>query len=168
MKHLSTNVALFLFCSLLFVSCGKTSEQKQMETDLNKRVMQLHDEGMMKMRQLKGLAAQLDSAQVLFDSLAAKFPKDAASAAATEIAQSKERIAAAGNAMEAWMSGHKPYDETMKHDVVATKLNEEIQNLASVNTRLDAAIANATSTIENQKKMAAELLAKKPAKKGGK
>ena len=83
MKRLSAMVILIVFCSLLLVSCGKTSQQKEMESDLNKRVMQLHDSGMVKMRQAQALDAQLDSAKVLHDSLAAKFPKMQQGTAAT-------------------------------------------------------------------------------------
>jgi hypothetical protein len=167
MKQLSAMVIFALFCSLLLASCGKTSEQKQMESDLNKRVMQLHDSGMAKMRQAQGLDAQLDSAKALHDSLAAKFPKDAAGHSGDDIAQAKGKIESAQAAMHAWMSTHKPYDPEAKHEEVMAKLNADVQELTSVTTQLDTAIADATGTVENHRKFAAELLAK-PVKKGRK
>ncbi len=132
MKRLSAMVIFALFCSLLLASCGKTSEQKQMESDLNKRVMQLHDSGMAKMRQAQGLDAQLDSAKALHDSLAAKFPKDAAGHSGDDIAQAKGKIESAQAAMHAWMSTHKPYDPEAKHDEVMAKLNADVQELTNV------------------------------------
>ena len=167
MKRLSAALVLALVCSLLLVSCGKTDKQRQMESDLNKRVMQMHDSGMVKMRQAQALETQLDSAKVLHDSLATKYPKDAANHGSDDIVQVKQKLASARDAMEAWMSKHKPYDAETKHDEAVTQLNAEIEELATVGSQLDAAIADATGTIENHRKFAAELLAKKPAKKGG-
>ena len=86
--HSMTLLVLFL-SALLFAGCGKSAEQKQMESDLNKRVMQLHDSGMAKMRQAQGLESQLDSAKVLNDSMAAKFPRDAANHGSGDIDQAK-------------------------------------------------------------------------------
>ena len=167
MKRLSAMVIFALFCSLLLASCGKTSEQKQMESDLNKRVMQLHDSGMAKMRQAQALDAQLDSAKALHDSLAAKFPKNAAGHSGDDIAQAKGKIESAQAAMHAWMSTHKPYDPEAKHDEVMAKLNADVQELTNQATQFDKAITDATGTVEDHRKFASELLAK-PSKKGKK
>jgi hypothetical protein len=167
MKRLSAMVFFALFCSLLLASCGKTSEQKQMESDLNKQVMQLHDSGMAKMRQAQALDAQLDSAMALHDSLAAKFPKDAAGHSSDDIAQAKGKLESAQAAMHTWMSAHKPYDPEAKHDEVVAQLNADVQELTNLSTQFDTAITDATGTVENHRKFAAELQAK-PAKKGRK
>jgi hypothetical protein len=167
MKRLSAMVIIVLFSSLLLVSCGKTSQQKAMESDLNKRVMQLHDSGMAKMRQAQALDAQLDSAKALHVSLAAKFPKNAAGHSSDDIAQAKGKIESAQAAMHAWMSTHKPYDPEAKHDEVMAQLNADVQELTNVSTQFDTAITDATGTVENHRKFAAELLAK-PVKKGRK
>jgi hypothetical protein len=168
MKQLSTAIVLALSSCLLLVSCGKTSQQKQMESDLNKRVMQLHDSGMVKMRQAQALTSQLDSAKILHDSLAAKFPKETANHTGDDIAQVSEKLSSAQGGMHAWMAAHKPYDPETKHDEALAKLNADIQKLAYVSAQLDLAIADATGTIENHRKFATELLAKMAAKKGRK
>ena len=168
MKQVMALFSLVLLCSLLLVSCGKTSQQKQLESDLNKRVMQLHDSGMVKMRQAQTLDSQLDSAKVLHDSMAAKFPKDAANYSGDDIARSKEKLESAQGSMHAWMSTHKPYDAEARHDEMMDKLNADVQELTSVSAALDTAIVDATGTIESHRKFAAELLAKKTAKGSGK
>jgi hypothetical protein len=168
MKAHSVTLLVLFLSALFFAGCGKSSQQKQMEGDLNKRVMQLHDSGMVKMRQAQGLESQLDSTKVLSDSLAAKFPGDAAGHGSDDISQAKERLSIAEGAMHAWMAGHKPYDPEGKHDDAMTQLNADIQELMNVSTQLDTAIVDATGTIENHRKYAAELLAKKPVKKGKK
>ena len=139
-----------------------------MESDLNKRVMALHDSEMAKMRQAQGLESQLDSARIMHDSLAATYPKEAADHTSDDIDQAKQKLASARSAMEAWMSKHKPYDEEMKHDEAVAQMNAEMQELTNVSAQLDTAIVDATGTIENHRKFATDLLAKKPAKKGRK
>lgn len=168
MKRLLSALVLVFFSSLLLVSCGKTLQQKQMEADLQKRMMALHDSGMVKMRQAQAMDSQLDSAKILHDSLAAKFPKEAADQTSDDIAMAKQRLASARSAMETWMSGHKPLDAETNHDEAVAKMNADIQELTSVGAQLDTAIVDATGTIENHRKFAAELLAKEPARKGKK
>ncbi len=168
MKNLSFTLFLAFLSSLLLVSCGKTSQQKQMESDLNKQVMQLHDTEMAKMRQAQGLESQLDSVKTLHDSLASKYPKEAANHSSDDIVQAKQKLASARSAMNAWMSAHKPYEAEMKHEEAVKKLNADVQELTSVGAQLNMAIVEATGTVENHRKFAAELLAKKPVKKGGK
>jgi prefoldin subunit 5 len=68
--------------------------------------------------------------------------------------------------MHAWMAAHKPYDPEMKHDEAMKMLNADFDELSKVSMQLDTAIADVTATIENHRKSAAELLAKKPVKKG--
>ena len=65
------------------------------------------------------------------------------------------------------MAGHKPYDPEGKHDDAMAQLNADVQELTNVSAQIDRAIVDATGTIENHRKFAAELLAKKPVKKGG-
>ena len=168
MKHFSTAFSVVLLCSFLLASCGKTSQQQQMESDLNKRVMQMHDSEMVKMRQAQALDSQLDSAKILIDSLSAKFPKDFAGRTSDDIAQAKAKLETAQGAMREWMSAHRPYDAELKHDVAMAKLNADVQDLMKVGTALDTAIVDATGTIENHRKIAAELLSKKAAKKSAK
>lgn len=167
MKTTFTTLFAILLSAFLLVGCGKSEQQKQMESDLNKRVAQLHDSGMVKMRQAQALDSQLDSARTLHDSLAAKYPKEAADHSSDDIAQAKQKLASARSAMESWMSGHKPYDAEMKHDEALAQLNKDVQDLTNVSAQMDTAIVDATGTIENHRKFAAELLAKKPVKKGG-
>ena len=91
MKPYST-MLFVLLSALLLAGCGKSAQEKQMESDLSKRVMQLHDSGMVKMRQAQALDSQLDSAKVLHDSLAARFPKNAAGHTSDDIVQAKEKL----------------------------------------------------------------------------
>ncbi len=165
MKSLSAT--LFLVLSFLLISCGKTEQQKQAESDLNKRLMQMHDAGMTKMREAASLSSQLDSALTLHDSLAAKFPKETAGHDSRDIAEAKQKLASARSAMGAWMAAHKPYNVNAKHDEAMTQLNAEIAELTKVGQQLDTAIVDVTGTVENHRKFAAELLAKKPVKRGG-
>jgi outer membrane murein-binding lipoprotein Lpp len=167
MKTSSLTLFVLLLSALLLAGCGKSAQQKQMEADLNTRVMQLHDSGMAKMRQAQTLDAQLDSALTMHDSLAGKFPRESTGHSSTDINDAKQKIASARAAMEAWMAGHKPYDENAKHEETMSMLNADLQGIEKVSAQLDTAIVDATGTIENHRKFAADLLAKKPAKRGG-
>jgi outer membrane murein-binding lipoprotein Lpp len=167
MKTLPLTVSALFLSVLLLAGCGKSAQQQQMESDLNKRVMQLHDSGMVKMQQALALASQLDSAVAMHNSLAAKFPKESADHTSSDIDEAKQKLTAARGAMETWMTAHKPYDVNLKHDEAMATLNADLQRLESVSAQLDTAIADATGTIESHRKFAAELLAKKPVKKGG-
>jgi hypothetical protein len=167
MKGSVPALVVLLLSSLLLASCGKTSQQKQMESELSKRVMQLHDSSMIKVRQAKVLDAQLDSARVLLDSLAASLPSDSARSASEVIARAKQKIASAHDAMEQWMAAHRPYDIEMDHDEAVAQLNGDIQKLVGVSAELDTAIVDATDVIKNQQQHAGEILSKKPMKKRG-
>ena len=166
MKRPGSALVLLFLCSFLLISCGKTSKEMQVESDLNKRVMTLHDSGMVKMRQALALESQLDSAKIMHDSLAAKYPKEAATHTSDDITRAKEKLVSARDAMKTWMSGYKPYDAEIKHADAVAQMNAEMQELTNVSAQLDTAIVDVTGTIETHRKFAADLLAKKPAKKG--
>jgi outer membrane murein-binding lipoprotein Lpp len=151
--------------ALLLAGCGKSEQQKQMESELNSRIMQLHDAGMAKMEQVKAMSAQLDTILTQHEALAAKFPKEAAGHSSDDIKAAKEKLASASSALETWMAGHKPYDVNMKHDEAMSTLNADLQQLEKVSAQLDTAIVDATSTIDSHRKFAEELMAKIPAKK---
>ncbi len=167
MKNLPLALFVLLLSLLLLAGCGKSVEQKQLESDLNKRVMAMHGTEMAKTRQAQGLGVQLDSVMLMHDSLVGKFPKETAGHSGEDINLAKQKLASARAAMDAWMAGHKPYDENVKHDEVMTKLNADVRDLEKVGAQLDSAIADATSVVESHRKAAADLLAKKKPKKGG-
>ncbi|MBP1647253.1 MAG: hypothetical protein H6Q30_698 [Bacteroidetes bacterium] len=165
MKTLPLALSVLLLSLLVLAGCGKSAEQKQMESDLNKRVMAMHDTEMAKMRQAQDLTSQLDSVMSMHDALVGKYPKETVGHSSDDINVAKEKLASARAAMDAWMSGHKPYDENVTHTEVMAKLNADIQGLEKVREQADTAIADATSVIESHRKAAADLLAKKSPKK---
>jgi outer membrane murein-binding lipoprotein Lpp len=168
MKTYALSFFALLLSVLLLAGCGKTAQQKEMESDLNKRVMQLHDAGMAKVDQAKAMTAQLDTILAQHEALAAKFPKAVVGHTSDDINAAKEKLASATSAMQSWMAGHKPYDINMKHEEVMSQLNADLQALEKVGAQLDTAIADATGTIESHQKFATEVMAKMPAKKGKK
>jgi hypothetical protein len=166
MKNPLLTLSILLLSALFLAGCGKSGEQKQLEIDLNKRVMQMHDAEMAKLDQAKTLDAQLDSAMTMHESVAGKFPKDAAGHTSDDIIQAKEQLAAARSAMDAWMASHKPYAEEMNHAEAMSKMNAEMESLTKVSAQLDTAIAGATATVEAHRQFAQGLMAKKPARRG--
>jgi len=160
MKNSLIIISILVLSALLLVGCGKSAQQKQMESDLNTRVMQMHDQEMAKMRQALDLEAQLDSAMTMHDSLGKQFPKQAAGHTGDDIAAAKEKLAAARGAMDNWMTSHKPYNEEMDHEQAMAQMNAEVESLTQVSAQLDSAIQDATRTIETHKQFATDLMAK--------
>jgi exonuclease VII small subunit len=161
MKNLLLFLSVLLLSALLLSSCGKSSEQKQMESTLNEQVMAMHDTQMMKMKEMQRLDEQLDSAILLNDSLRASFPRETEGYTNDNLTDAKRKLSAARGAMESWMSGFKPYDEEMKHEEAMAQLNTTLQDLTRVGVQLEEAITDATGTIAAHQQAAAELLAKK-------
>lgn len=164
MKKLIKLTALFSVVALLMFGCGKTDEQKKMESDLNDEVQKLHDEGMALSTELSGLQADLSAKLAKKDSLANAVAKELAGTSTEAVNASIAKIKSSTEAMNNWMMNHKGYDEKAKHEEVIATLTTEKEAVSKVKTELEAALTDAKSTVSTLDSAIAELVAKKPAK----
>ena len=158
MKNLM--VLSVLIAAILFVGCGKSDLQKKMETELNAAIMKLHDGQMASMKTMDDLTKQLDEVASMDDSLTRKNPKAAEGHSMDDLKAAKEKLAAVKADMTTWMSGHKPYDENMKHEEVMAQLTKDKDALTKIAADGQAAMSAATAAIESHKAFVQDLMAK--------
>lgn len=161
MKNAPLMLILLLCAAVIFVGCGKSAEEKKLETDLNAEIMKAHDYSMATVDKIKDLLPAIDQALAKHDELSAKFRKQTAGHSADDLNAVKEQLASAKVAMDKWMKEFKPYDENMNHVEVMAKLAKDKEELAKVNAAAVAAVGKAEEVVDLHKKFAEQLLAKK-------
>lgn len=157
MKKLLSCLAV---ASLLLAGCGKTADQKKLESDLNDQVQKLHDVGMSKMSQLADFSTQIDKALAKHDSLAKAYPKQFAAHPVDDLKAAGEAIAAAKTSMATWMKAYKKFDPEAPHEANMAKLNKDVTELTKLNGTIESAVTGATNALDSHATAAAELVAK--------
>lgn len=160
-----TLLVLTAAVAIVLAGCGKSAEQKKLESDLNAAITKAHDEEMATMKVLDSLASAVDAATAQHNELAAKYAKLVTGHTSDDLTSALGKIASAKKSMDEWMKAYRPYDETTPHEQAMAKLNKDMQDLMTVKTQMDDAIKTASAAVTNHTKFADELLAKVPKKK---
>jgi len=160
MKKFGILPVLAIAVAVLVAGCGKSEEFKKLESTLYASVASLHDEGMAMMNKGADLSAQLDRAIAMYDSLAAKYPKQFEGQSSDDLKAAKEKLANATTSMKDWMAGMKPYDPSMDHTEVMAQLTKEKDSITKVKTDFQDAITSATAALEKHKAFAEDMTAK--------
>ena len=160
MKHNALLPILVAGAALLVAGCGKSAEFKKLESDLFGSLSSLHDDGMALMNKGSDMSAKIDDAIVMYDSMAAKYPKEFAGQSSDDLKAAKEKLANATTSMKEWMAGMKPYDPTMDHTEAMAQLTKAKEGITKVKADFQDAISSATTALENHKAFAEEMLAK--------
>jgi hypothetical protein len=153
-------VSCLAVAAVLLAGCGKTADQKKLETDLNNQVQKLHDVGMSKMSQLADLSGQIDKALAKHDSLAKAYPKLFAAHPTDDLKAAGEAITAAKTSMDTWMKGYKKFDPEALHEQNMAQLNKDVTDLTKLNGAIESAVTGATKALDSHSAIAAEILAK--------
>jgi hypothetical protein len=160
MKHNALFPFLLAGAAMLIAGCGKSAEFKKLESDLFASVTAMHDDGMSLMNKGRDLSAKIDDAIAMYDSMAAKYPKEFEGHSNDDLKAAKEKLAGAAASMKDWMSGMKPYDPTMDHTEVMAQLTKAKDGITKVKGDFQEAISSATTALENHKAFAEEMAAK--------
>jgi hypothetical protein len=150
---------------LLISGCGKNDMEKKLEAELNAAVTKLHEEGMQLMKTLPDLQARIDVALSAHDSLGKLYPKLIEGHSSADLVAAKEKLTAAGTAMNTWMKEHKKYDEKMNHVDAMAVLNKEKDDLTRITGETTAAVDAAKTALASHAQFAQDLTAKAPGKK---
>jgi hypothetical protein len=153
-------VSCLAVAALLIAGCGKTADQKKLETDLNNQVQKLHDVGMSKMSQLADLSGQIDKALAKQDSLAKAYPKLFAALPVSDLKAAGEAITAAKTSMDTWMKGYKKFNPEALHEQNMTQLNKDVTELTKLNGAIETAVTGATKALDSHAATVTDLLAK--------
>ncbi|MGA9119705.1 MAG: hypothetical protein WB699_10100 [Bacteroidota bacterium] len=145
--------------TILFSGCGKSEADKKMESELNERIMQAHEGQMAMATQIDELLTKVDAAVAQHDSLAKAFPKVMAEKSDANLLSAKDKLSAAKDAMDSWMSSHEPYNESVKHTIAMEQLNKDMDLVTQVGTQMSSAIAEAQTALDDNAKMADEIMA---------
>jgi predicted nucleic acid-binding Zn-ribbon protein len=152
---------LFVIAGALIASgCGKSEEFKKLESDLFASVKTMHDDGMGLMNKGRDLSAKIDDAIAMYDSMAAKYPKQFEGKSADDLKAAKEKLATAATSMKEWMSSMKPYDPTMDHTQAMAELTKAKDGIVKVKGEFQDAITAATTALDSHKALAEEMAAK--------
>lgn len=155
MRKLVYLSVVYLFAALLLISCGKSAEHIKEEKEVAEAITKVHDE-LMK-APLDDMMKQLASAKAEVDTMASKMKAQKKampdSTLSADIAAASDKLKAAKESMNAWMSGHKPYDEKAKHEEAMQMLSTQKQELEKVKADIDAAHAAAQAVVERHKKL---------------
>ncbi len=152
MKTLQLAAGILAACAFVLLSgCGKSTEEKKAEAELNERIMKGHDVQMATMRRTEGLLHQLDSAIAVTDSLIAKHPNKGPAFSTSALVTARDRLIGSRNAMESWMQSHTPYNAGIKHDLAMAQLQSDLNALLQVQEQMDTAVADVTTALGEQR-----------------
>jgi hypothetical protein len=151
MKATPCVLALLLAGTAALSGCGKSTEQKKMESDLNAQIMQGHEAQMAKARQVDELLARVDTAIAISDSLIKAYPRGMEGHTSSDLIAARDKLQGSRNALESWMQAHEPYNEGIKHDQAMAQLNGDLDALTQVSEQMDSAIIDATKAIDSHK-----------------
>lgn len=159
-------VLLLLSASLLMLEgCGKSTEQKVAEERLNAQVMKLHEHLMEDMAEIRDLNAAIDIELANHDRLALQYPKDLAGRTADDLISARKMLLAAKSEMTKWISGYRPYDDSMNHDTVMTKLSSDTEALRDIQKSIESAKNTANGAIESHRQLSEKVAAAHPGKR---
>lgn len=150
-------MAVFLLS--VFAGCGKTTDQKKMEADLNAEVMKSHEKQMKELDEIRDLMAGIDIELMSYDRLANEHPKQMAGRTPDDLVNAKKTLLSAKSAMESWMSGYKMYDPSVAHEAAMAKLAKDKDDLTKIQVSIDAAKAAANAALDANRKLADQFAA---------
>jgi len=154
-----------LACALLLAGCGKSEAEKAAESELNAKIMKAHEDQMAMAGQLDALLTKVEAAIAEHDSLAKVFPKQMADKSSADLISSKDKLSAAKDGMESWMSSHEPYNPGIKHDLAMQQLTQDLDLVTQVGKQMTDAMDAARTALDMHSKGVAELATPAKAKK---
>ena len=160
MKQIAILSVLMIATAVLIAGCGKSEEFKKLESDMYASVTAMHDDGMSMMNKGNDLSAKIDDAIAMYDSMAAKYPKEFQGQSSDDLKAAKAKLATATTSMKEWMSGMKPYDPTMDHMQAMAQLTMAKDGAAKVKADFQDAFSAATTALDNHKALAEQMAAK--------
>ncbi len=141
-------VGALVIGSVLLSGCGKSEADKNAESALNDKIMKAHEDQMAMAGQLDELITKIDAAIAEHDSLAKAFPKQMADKTTADLVSAKDKLSAAKDGMESWMSSHEPYNPGIKHDLAMAQLTRDLDVVMQVGSQMHDAMSAATSALE--------------------
>ncbi len=145
--------------------CGKSQEDKKMESDLNTQILHLHDYYMASINRMGQLQSQINSALARHDSLARRRPGVAAGESTEDLMSVNARIDSARSAMNAWMRAYTPYEPSMGHQEAMAKLQKDKDELTRQISNALGLMDAAGTAIEGHRNLE-ESLSAAPARRG--
>jgi hypothetical protein len=154
--------------SLSVIGCGPSAEQKKMVNNLTAEVKTMADNAKSSLGQLEGVAGEITAAVAGADTLAKKYPKQAAEItdAVNKLNAAKDRVMSVKDQVNKWLATFKVPDlASMDFDKVMAKLKEDKDQLTTAKSEIEGALSAATTALEGYKNLAASLMTKVEAKK---
>ena len=146
--------SILAFLLLIIAGCGKPSEQRTMEQQLNAEVLTMHEKQMQQLTEIRDLVGGIDIELSTHDRLAATHPKEYAGRTPDDLIKAKNMLLGAKASMERWMAEYKMYDPQMKHEDAMAKLSRDKEDLSKVQAAVDSAIAAAHSALDAERAFA--------------
>jgi len=151
--------------AIVLAGCGKSADQRKLESDLNAAITKAHDEQMASVKVLDSLTSAIEAATARHNEIAAKYAKLVTGHTADDLTAALAKIASAKKSMDEWMKAYRPYDENAPHETAMAKLNKDMQDLMAVKMQIDGALKSASAAVTDHTKFADELMAKVAKKK---
>jgi hypothetical protein len=168
MRFPFVSLLLVAALALMVAGCGKTSEQRKMEHDLNAEVTALRGEVESNLAIFTELQTTLDETLKMHKQLLKKYAKKMKGHTADDIGVVKQSLDTAKNEANTVLMALKAYDEKMDHDQAMARLNQDKESLAKIMGVVTGAANAANTVIANHEKVKSGLTAKAPAKASAK
>ncbi len=148
--YLRSLTGLLVLIALVGVGLGSCDNgHKEVEQELKKKVIDIHDEIMPRMREIVELKEQL---QLLQDNLAGNNANEATVAKVTQLRQIQSGLNEAENSMRTWMQEFKvTLPEDTPHESVIEYYEEEKAEISQVRENMLSSIDAAKTFIEVHK-----------------
>ena len=155
---------MVLALALIVAGCGKTSEQRKMEQELNAEVTALRSDVESNVAGFTELQTKLDATLQMHKQLVKRYAKKMKGHTADDIPVAKQGLDAAKNEAQTVLMALKNYDEKMEHDQAMARLKHDKESLVKIMDVVAEAANTANAVIANHEKVKSSLMPKAPAK----
>ena len=152
-------VVSFVMGFILLAGCGKTEQQKALESDLRTKISTGHEVSMGRIAGMDALLASITAETHLQDSLAGSSLPAGQSLSKTNLDAAQKAIEAARDSMDDWMAEYTPVREEIKHDEAMRMMQHQLSSLQSVDALMISSMEKARSVLVAHRKSLDSLVA---------
>ena len=159
MRHLALVLAL---AGLVLSGCGKSAEERRLESELWTKVKALHDTTMAHVMEFGDLEQKIDDAVTRHEELAKRYGRKLKGHSTDDLVTARAALESLRTKMENWMKGFKPYDESLPHQDAMASLEVSLKWLTGMQGELKRGMQQADDALQAHEQAALSVM-----KKGG-
>jgi len=157
MRHLAIVLGL---AGLVLSGCGKSADERHLESELWMKVKALHDTTMAQVMEFGDLEQKIDEAVARHEDLAKRYGRKLKGHSADDLVAARATLESLKTKMENWMKGFKPYDESLSHQDAMASLEVSLRWLTGMQGELERGMQQADDALQAHEQAALSVMNK--------